>query len=41
MEMKDVFEDQLGFLGSGILQVDPEEEIGVAEERGHEETLQV
>src|SRR5262249_31318950 len=41
MKMEQVFEDDLRLLGRGVFEIDPEEKVGVAEQRWHQERIDV
>jgi len=39
--MEDVFKKKIGFLRRGILEVNPQKQLGVRQQRGHQEQLDV
>jgi hypothetical protein len=39
--MKEILQDELGFLGSWLFQIYPEKKIRIAQQRGHQEHLDV
>ena len=41
VEVEDIFQNELGFLGRGVLQVHPQEQVGIGQQSGHQEHVDV